>query len=277
MDQNLYGKILVLGSTGKTGSRVFERLKSLGYTPKGASRNSNPTFDWYDSSTWNSVLKGCKAVYITFQPDLAVPGAPEIIYNFSQRAVTSGVERFVLLSGRGEVEAQQCEKIIADAGVQWTVVRSSWFNQNFSEGSFLDSIRARYIALPVGNVCEPFVDADDLADVVVAALTENKHNGKIYDVTGPQLLTFQEAVNEIATATGESIAFQQISVDEYSTMLRRYQVPDEYIQLLTYLFTEVLDGRNAYLAKGVEEALGRKPHTFTEFANKAAISGVWLK
>lgn len=270
-------KILVLGATGKTGSRVMERLTQLGWPVQSGSRSATPKFDWEDRSTWAKALNNVTSVYVSFQPDLAVPGAVETIQQFSKTAVKNGVRKLVLLSGRGEVEAQQCEEAVMNAGSDWTIVRASWFNQNFSEGDFLAPILAGYVALPAGDVGEPFVDANDIADVAVAALTEEGHHGEVYEVTGPRLWTFKEAIQEIAKTTGRPILFEQVPMEAYASMLIQFGVPKEVISLVTYLFTEVLDGRNASLTNGVERALGRKPIDFKEYVRRTAATGVWNK
>ena len=194
------GLTLVLGGTGKTGRRVVERLAGRGVPTRVASRTGDPPFGWGDKSTWDAVLEGVTAAYISYAPDLAIPGAAAAIRAFAERAVAHGVRRLVLLSGRGEEEAQECELIIQRADIDWTVVRCSWFSQNFSEGEFLDMVLAGEIALPAGEVGEPFVDADDIADVAVAALTEDGHAGQVYELTGPRLLTFAGAFQQIDRA-----------------------------------------------------------------------------
>ncbi|AYB35118.1 NAD(P)H-binding protein [Chryseolinea soli] len=274
---NTEKKILVLGSTGKTGRRVMQRLVKLDQSVLGVTHSSTPKFDWNDSASWEKVLDNIKSVYISFYPDLAIPGAVKAMEAFSKVAVKKGVQQLVLLSGRGEEEAQQCEKIVMKAGVDWTIVRASWFFQNFSEGSFLEPVLSGHIALPAGDVGEPFVDADDIADVAVAALTQEGHNGKVYEVTGPRLLTFKQAVEEIANATGKPIQFEKVPMKDYESVLKEYGLPKDMIWLITYLFTEVLDGRNENLTDGVYQALGRKPTDFSEFAKKTAAAGVWNK
>jgi uncharacterized protein YbjT (DUF2867 family) len=269
--------ILVLGANGKTGGRVIERLTKLKWPVLKGSRSGNPKFDWESNETWIPALQDVNAVYISFYPDLAIPGAVEKIRQFVDTAVEQGVQQLVLLSGRGEEEAQACEKVVMNSGVDWTIVRASWFNQNFSEGNFLEAILAGHVALPAGDVGEPFVDADDIADVAVAALTEEGHNKEIYEVTGPRLLTFKEAIREIADATGKNIQYEQVTMEEYAAVLKEYELPSDLIWLVTYLFTEVLDGRNANLTDGVERALGRKPTDFSEFIKMALASGIWDK
>ena len=264
-----YSRTLVLGATGKTGSRITSRLRQLGQTVRIGSRSAVVPFDWDDPGTWEAVLKDMDVVYISFQPDLAVPGAVQAIRAFAAKAVGSGVQNLVLLSGRGEPEAQECEKVIMDGGVSWTIVRASWFCQNFSESFMLEPILAGYVALPAGDIREPFVDADDVADVAVAALTEEGHDGKVYEVTGPRLLTFKEAIDSIAAAMGKSIHYQEVITKAYTTMLARHGVPDVLVSLVSYLFSEVLDGRNAYVTDGIEQALGRKATDFSEYVGKA--------
>lgn len=269
------GITLVLGGTGKTGRRVSERLASRGVKTRIASRSADPSFDWNDQSTWDASLGGVKAVYITYAPDLAIPGATDAIRDFVQKAVEQGVQRLVLLSGRGEEEAQQCERIVQDAGVAWTVVRSSWFNQNFSEGEFLGMVLDGAITLPAADIPEPFVDVDDIADVAVAALTEDGHAGEIYEVTGPRMLTFAEVAREISRAAGREIQYIQVPKDAFAAGIAESGAPEEIAWLLNYLFDTVLDGRNAYVCDGVQRALGREPTDFANYARRIAESGVW--
>ena len=169
--------ILVIGGTGKTGGRVAARLAALGRDVRIGSRSASPAFDWDDRSTWAPALEGAEAAYISFYPDLAVPGAPEAIAALAEEAVRVGTRRLVLLSGRGEAEAQRAEQELAASDAGWTVVRCSWFNQNFSESYFVDPLLAGELALPADAGLEPFVDADDIADVAVAALTERRPHG----------------------------------------------------------------------------------------------------
>jgi uncharacterized protein YbjT (DUF2867 family) len=266
---------LVLGINGKTGSRVAKRLLENGYKVRSGSRSAEIPFDWEDRETWKSVVKDIDAVYVSFQPDLAMPGGVEIISAFSKVAVEQGVKKLVLLSGRGEPEAQECEDAVINSGADWTIVRASWFFQNFSEGNFLDPVLSGNVALPAGYIREPFIDTDDIADVAFAALTDDKHNGQIYEVTGPELLTFKEAVEAITLATRRVITYQQITIEDYKALLREYDLPEAIINLIDYLFTEVLDGRNENITDGVEKALGRKPKSFSEFANESAATGIW--
>jgi len=267
--------VLVLGGTGKTGRRVVERLTKRDVPVRVGSRSGTPPFDWENSPTWASVLQDVGAVYITYQPDLGAPGAAEAVSAFAELAVESGVRRAVLLSGRNGGEAQRSEQVFQDSGLEWTIVRAGWFDQNFSEGFLLGPVLGGEVALPVGDVSEPFIDADDIADVVVAVLTEEGHAGQVYELTGPRLLTFAEAVAEIAIASGRDVRFVQLSVEQYNSGLKAAQVPDTVVRLLNYLFTTVLDGRNAYLTDGVQRVLGRKPRDFAEYARATAATGVW--
>jgi uncharacterized protein YbjT (DUF2867 family) len=246
----------------------------------GEARGTRPAGANWLSDTWATALEGVSAAYVSYYPDLAIPGAPEAVRSFTELAVESGVQRLVLLSGRGEEEAQSAEQAVREvgeeAGVEWTIVRCAWFMQNFDENFLLEPILAGEVALPSGNVPEPFVDADDIADVAVAALTEDGHAGEIYELTGPRLLTMEEAVGEISRATGRQIRFVPVTLDEFVGAAYG-DVPPEFLSFLTYLFGEVLDGRNAHLTDGVRRALGREPKDFSDYARDVATTGVWSK
>lgn len=268
---------LVLGGTGKTGRRIVEQLAARNVPVRVGSRSARPAFDWDDRSTWPEALLDVGAVYISYYPDLAAPGAPDAVRAFTDLAVGMGVRRLVLLSGRGEHEAQRCEQIVKQSGAQWTVLRCSWFNQNFSENYLLEPILAGEVALPAPDIGEPFVDADDIADVAVAALTEDKHAGELYELTGPRLMTFAQAIAEIGRASGKEIRYVRAPMDEYVFALEQAQLPSDLIALIRYLFTEVLDGRNAFLTDGVQRALGRAPRDFADYARSAAAAGAWSR
>ncbi len=266
---------LVLGGTGKTGRRVAKQLTALGLPVRIGSRSGEHPFDWEDQATWAPALGNVASVYMTYYPDLAVPGAVDTVRSFVELAVARGIRRLVLLSGRGEEEAQRAEQVLQDSGADWTIVRCSWFNQNFSENYLLDPVVSGEVVLPAGNVGEPSVHADDIADVAVAALTADRHVGQLYELTGPRLLTFAEAVEEIAKAVGRDIRYVQVSADQYASALVEAELPPEFAWLVNYLFTTVLDGRNAHLTDGVKRALGREPRDFVDYARDVAASGVW--
>lgn len=267
--------VLVLGANGKTGARVANKLERLNIRVRRGSRREQPAFSWDDSRQWDEVLDGIDSVYITYQPDLAIPGTTQIMASFVQHCRKQGIRRLVLLSGRGEPEALACEKVVEGSGLVTTIVRSSFFNQNFSESFMLEPILAREVFLPAGDVKEPFIDVEDIADVVVAALTEEGHGGKVYEVTGPRLLTFREAIQEISAATKSAIAYHQVPVEAYAGEMRKQGVPDDVVNLIAFLFTEVLDGRNESIAHGVEHALGRKPRDFSEYVSRTVTTGAW--
>ncbi|WP_376702873.1 NAD(P)H-binding protein [Mesorhizobium sp. ISC25] len=266
---------LILGGTGKTGRRLAERLTARGLPVQIGSRSGTPPFDWENSTSWEPALDGVGAVYISYYPDLAVPGAADTVGAFSRLAVECGVRRLVLLSGRGETEAQRAEEMLKGSGAEWTILRCAWFSQNFSEGFLVDSLREGEVALPVGNVGEPFVDADDIADAAATVLTRQGHTGQLYELTGPRLLSFADAVAEIGRAAGRDIPFKQISHAEFTAAIAEHELPAQFAWLLNELFTEVLDGRNESLTDGVQRVLGRAPKDFSAYATETAATGIW--
>ena len=269
------GRVLVLGGTGKTGRRIAAGLKAKGIPVRIGSRSATPSFDWNNDATWDACLHDVEAAYITYAPDLAMPGATDAIQAFVDRARQRGVQRLVLLSGRGEAEAQACERIVQESGLAWTIIRASWFFQNFSEGAFVDMVQAGQITLSAGDIPEPFVDVDDIAEVAVAAFTEPGHAGEVYEVTGPRMMTFTEVAAELSKAIGHRIDYVQVPHEAFVAGVQASGAPKEVVWMLDYLFTTVLDGRNAHLTDGIQRALGRPPKDFADYAREVAASGVW--
>jgi uncharacterized protein YbjT (DUF2867 family) len=265
---------LVLNGTGKVGRRVAERLATRGLPVRIGSRSADPRFDWDDRSTWDTALDGVGSAYVSHHWD-ALPGAAETLGAFAERAVENGVTRLVLLSGRGEEEAERGERAVRESGAELTVLRPTWFAQNFSEEYWLEQVLGDALALPAGDTPEPFVDVDDVADVAVAALTDDRHVGEVYELTGPRLLTFAEAVSEVSQAVGREIRYVPISIEDFVAASLEQGVPREAVEMLAFLFDEVLDGRNAHLADGVQRALGREPRDFSDYARDAAATGIW--
>ncbi len=258
--------ILITGGTGKTGGRVADRLTTLGHSFRAVTRHSEPRFDWHDESTWEDAIRGCTSAYLCFQPDIGLPGADVILGAFTRRAVDLGCTRLVLLSGRGEDSARRAEAAFIEAGADWTILRSAFFFQNFSEAFWAEEIAAGSLTMIESRVGEPFVDADDLADVAVATLLDPAHVGRIHELTGPRLITFSDVAAEIGSATGRPVAYRELPLHDYVATLVSAGFGEEEAAGLAHVFREALDGRNANLESGVKDVLDREPRDFTAFA-----------
>ena len=266
--------ILVVGATGKTGSRVAARLTAKDVSVRRGARRSETPFDWEDQSTWAPILTGVSKAYVTYFPDLAFPGAIEKLEAFAKVALNTDLQHIVLLSGRGEHFASMGEEVIRNSGLGFTIVRPAWFAQNFSEGYLRDPILDGVLPMPGGNIAEPIIDIDDIADVVVAALTEDGHLGERDEVTGPRLMTFAEMAEVLTETLGRPIQHLPITFEDFHANVAASG--DTFVaDVFTAIASETLDGRNAHTADGVERALGRKPRDFAEFAQTAMTAGAW--
>jgi uncharacterized protein YbjT (DUF2867 family) len=276
MSEKTQRPTLVIGGTGRVGRRVAERLTARGVPVRIGSRSGEPRFDWEDSSTWPAAVDGIHGAFIMYYPEIVVPGASAAIGQLAELAVDAGARRLVLLSARGVEEAQRAEDLIADLPVDWTFAVASAFDQNFDEGVFLDPLRAGVLPVPAGDVADPFVDVDDIADVAVAALTEEGHAGQRYEVTGPRLVTFHEAVAEIGKATGREIHYVPVTREQFANgLVEEAGEPRELAEFLAETVSAFFDGRNASVGDGVERALGRKPRDFVDWVREIAATGVW--
>lgn len=271
MDKQM-GLTLIIGGTGKTGRRVAERLQHRGAPVRIASRSGRPRFDWQEPATWAAALEGVQSVYLAYYPDLAAPGAEAQLGAFSAQAVASGARHIVLLSGRGEVGARRSEQAVIASGIGCTILRCAFFCQNFSEGALLGGVLEGQLAFPAGEVREPFIDLEDVADVAVAALTEHRHEGKIYELSGPRLMTFGDAAGELSRVTERAIGYRPITSAQFAEGVAQY-VPEPYALFLAELFEGLFDGHNAHLSGGVEEVLGRPARDFRDFAQAAMRAG----
>lgn len=267
--------IAVVGSTGKTGVRVLTQLQEKGYATRGLSRSSEYAFDWADKAGWKSALEGVQAAYITYFPDLAVPQAESDIRAFVELAKSLGLRHLVLLSGRGEEGAQKAEDVVKTSGLEWNIVRASWFMQNFSESFMLDGLKAGELVLPEPKAEEPFIDVDDIADVAVAALTRSNLRNQVFEVTGPELLSFDGCVQTIAKASNRDICFQTAPIEAYLAEAKAQGLPEDIAWLINELFVNVLDGRNESTTSTVEQVLGRPARSFQHYVETTEKTGVW--
>ncbi|MEV6839630.1 NAD(P)H-binding protein [Streptomyces sp. NPDC051133] len=272
--------ILVLGGTGKTGSRVARRLKAAGLPVRTASRAGGDLhLDLDDPTGWTPAFDGVTAAYLV-EPSLsASTDHPSRIPRLVTEAVAAGVRRLVLLSapraGEDGHPLHAAEQAVRGSGADWTVLRPQWFAQNFSEGPWRPGILAGTLALPTGDGRTPFVDAEDIAAVAVAALTEDGHSGRVYDLTGPRAVSFGEAAGLIARATGRTIRHIDVGPEAFVERQVAAGASPDVARLLTELLVAVGNGEGATLGDGVEQALGRPPRTFETFVSETAAAGSW--
>jgi uncharacterized protein YbjT (DUF2867 family) len=274
--------ILVTGATGKVGRRLTAQLREAGRTVRAVSRSTEIRFDWHDESTWAAALDGVSAVYL-IPPDEPFPA--DAIVAAAEKA---GVRRLVAQSGRRihvlaeavgvgpeMIGMYAIQEAVKSSGVEWTVLQANNFNQNFSEGDMLGAILEGELFLPVENTVEPFIDVEDIAAVAAAVLTEDGHHGKVYELSGPESLTFPAAVDAIVQATGRDIVFQSVSPEDYAAALRADQLPEDLVFFLDAMYRVMREGRIGDVADGVEQVLGRKPVAFADWAKRTAEAGAW--
>lgn len=265
-------RILVLGGTGKSGRRLVTRLRDAGHDVLAPTRRTTPRFDWHDRGTWSEALAGVTALYL-------VPLDGELLTRpFVEEAVARGVTRVVLLSGRGvdvpgyvpDADAGRThidgEAAVRALDVPWTVLRPTWFSQNFTEGVFRDMVDRGDLRLPAGDGAVPFVDASDIAAVAAAALTDDVHSGRTYELSGPRSLTMAEAAAELSAAAGREIRYTPLSVDRFVAEVTAEGWSGEDARLFADALSPVREDREDYLSTGVRDALGREPRDFTAFA-----------
>ncbi len=268
--------IAVIGATGKTGRRVVDALNHLNIVTRPLSRQSSPAFDWAKPQNWQEALQSVDSIYITYHPDLALPHAKDDIAHLITAAKAQGVKHLVLLSGRGEEGAQLAEQQVIHSGLNWNIVRASWFMQNFSESFMLDGILNGELVLPHPKATEPFIDIDDIAEVAVAALTKPALANQLFEVTGPELLSFAQCIELLSLRLNRPVKLTTIALDDYIAAAQQQpNLPAGFDWLIHELFSEVLDGRNEYTTNTIAEVLGRPATSFQQYLDKNVNTGVW--
>ncbi|MFC9064791.1 NmrA family NAD(P)-binding protein [Streptomyces harbinensis] len=270
---------LVLGATGKTGRRIAARLRVRGTPVRAASRSSRVRFDWSEPDGWDTVLRDVDVAYVVPPP---VPGP---VHAFVARASAAGVRRLVLLSGRGADDwgdsafgehMRSAEEAVRGSSLEWTLLRASNFAQNFDEDIFHAPLVAGGLALPAGEVPEPFVDIEDLADAAVAVMTGGKrHAGRVYELSGPRALTFDRAVELIALASGRPLTYRRITPDAYITDLIGQGLSRPEAEDIAAMFVLMESGVIAGTTDDLPALLGRAPRTFEEYVARTAATGAW--
>lgn len=268
--------VLVLGATGKTGRRIAARLDAAGTPVRRGSRGGTTPFDWEDRQTWAPALEGARAVYVSYFPDLAFPGAVDTVGALAEAARRAGAGRLVLLSGRGEHHARQAEAAVMDSGLPTTRLRCAWFAQNFSEGYLREPILSGILPMPGGDVAEPILDVEDIAEIGARALTEEGQESRFFELTGPRLMTFAEMAETLSRAIGRPVRHVPITFEEFHDGLAA-EAGAAVADIFTAIARETLDGRNAHVTDGVARALGRPARDFADFAANAAAAGVWAQ
>jgi len=272
---------LVLGASGKSGRRLVPLLENRGVTVRRASRTGlagNTLFDWNQPETHAAALAGTDAVYLIVADPAVDPDA--LVGPFLQRARAAGVRRIVAVSSLGVTFPEEpvdsprlkLERLIAESGIDWTMLRPGGFNQNFSEGFLLPGIQAGMVVSATGDGKVGFVDAEDIAAVAAEAMTGTGHAGQSYALTGPDLLGFADAAAIISAAAGRPIGHRPLSAEQLGEILQGAGLPSASAAIVLRDQIAISNGHAAVVTDLVETLTGRAARTFRDFATAAAVT-----
>ena len=266
---------LVLGATGKTGSRVASRLRSRGLPVRTAARSgADAHFDWDDPETYAPALHGVQRVYL-LGPVMRTDFADQVSA-FLNQAEAAGARHITYLSAYGidsappETAMRSVElDLLGRPGLTHAILRPAWFMQNFSE-TFLKPVGGA-IMVPAGDGAEAFVDAEDIAAVASATLADPEaHAGAQYALTGPEALTIAEAAKIISHVSGHVIDYTDIDRGVWVAAAVAGGVPADYGAVLRVLTETIASGHGSRPGSDVEKATGAAPVSFADFARRAA-------
>ncbi|GIO34567.1 MULTISPECIES: NmrA family NAD(P)-binding protein [Paenibacillus] len=279
MNQN--EKILITGASGKTGSRIAKRLTDLGYAIRTAGRgkslpngaNEHVIFDWFDESTHEAALKDVDKLYLV--GPIAVMDPSEIVMPFLERALKTGVRRIVLLGSASIPEEGpvfgKIHRAIRELAPEWAVLRPSYFMQNFVDSHGAQILNDGTIVSATGSGRVGFVDADDIAEVGVRALTDKQPHNTDHIITGPDSLTYAEAGDIIGAAAGRTIRHVNVPTQELANRFMAFGMPQDYARFLAGMDEDIrLYGKEDLVTDTVERITGRPPKSLKKFAEEHA-------
>ena len=267
--------ILVTGATGNTGAPVVSGLRNRGCVVRAASRRPDPGdadavgFDWSDPGTFAAALADVRAIYLVAPSGVADP-AP-VVRPFLEQAAADGVRRVVALSssavGRGEPLLGEIHAMVADLFSEPTVLRPSWFMQNFIRNHALaEGIRrSREVVTATGDGRVGFIDAADIAAVAVEALVADRPVGDELGLTGPEALSYGQAADIVADVIGARVRHVDVTTAELADRLSRAGLPAEFAAGLAALDGRIRAGEQNLVTTTVCDVTGRRPTSLREF------------
>jgi uncharacterized protein YbjT (DUF2867 family) len=266
---------LVLGGTGKTGSRLAAKLAKRGLSVRTAARHgADVHFDWDDATTHRPALQGVDRLYLV-APVMRMDFADQMA-TFLDLAEAAGARHVTYLSAYGidqappQVALRAVElDLIGRGGITHSILRPAWFMQDFSE-TFLKPVDG-VIAVPTADGSEAFIDAEDIAAVAAETLASpDAHAGAAYALTGPEAITVSEAAEIIARAIGRPVKHDDIDRELWIQGSVAADVPAEYGETLRMLTETIASGLGSRPTDTVQKVIGVPPIKFAEFARRTA-------
>ncbi len=265
----------VTGVTGKTGRLVAERAMTRGWVVRSLTRRAPGIgewhrLDWDDERTWKPAFSGCDAAYvlIPFNHPGAAARTPDVL----RAAAEAGVPRIVLLSSLDAEGAPpddplaRAESTLTALGVDWAILRPTWFMENFSVGSFGAMVRDGDLRLPAGEGRIPFVAVRDIAEVAVAALAADGPRGRL-PLTGPDALTHAEVCEVLTESLGHAVRFSDAGDEEFVEVMAARGFSRDYSEFLIEALDQVRSCRLLIpVTDTVARVTGREATTAREFA-----------
>jgi uncharacterized protein YbjT (DUF2867 family) len=259
---------LIIGGTGKVGSRVSKYLSSAGHVARVASRTGGDIrFDWRDPASYRPAVIGVDGIFVV-GPGSATDWSASLTELLASASAV-GVRHVVLLSARGveflpDGAVARAENALTAGPIPWTILRPSHFAQNFTEAMFVPVDGA--VIAAVGDGAEPFVDVDDIAQVAATVFDTDGWKNETVDISGPEALGFDEAVTILSTHAKRSLRFEDESDDDHIARLRSANTPEGYIEWRMAMLGGIRRGEDSYVSDGVRRVLGRPATSFGEWA-----------
>ncbi len=267
---------LITGSTGTVGKEVVSALVQQGHSVRAATRSpadySGPgipvRLELSDKSAFSAAVTDVDAMFVispTGYADAAATLRPLVEYAGSR------VPRIVTMTSQGvdsddSIPLRQVELAVEATDAAFVHLRPSWFAQNFGSFWLPSIVEAGTIPLPAAEAKTGFIDVRDVAACAAAVLQDASFDGRAWELTGPQALTYAEAASVLTEVSGRPISYTPIDDDTFLKNLEGAPLPVDYRHLLVALFQAVRAGSASALTQHVETLTGRAPRSLAEYA-----------
>ncbi|ANL34777.1 SDR family oxidoreductase [Rhizobium phaseoli] len=267
-------KILVIGATGTVGRHVVDGLLAKGEAVKAASRAGKPVanaegvvFDYAKPETFGPAFYGVDRAYVLLASGYADSKGMllPVIEAAAARKVKVVLQSAFGVDADDAIPYRQVEIALEKSGTPYVILRPNWFSDNFHT-FWKPGIDHGQIALPAAEGKSSFIDARDVAASGVAALTSSSFDGKAFNLTGPEALSYTQAAAILSEAIGKPVSYNAVSDEAFIDMLTGAGVSADYASFLASIFYPVRQGWTAVVTGDVETLTGRAPRSLQTYA-----------
>ena len=280
--------ILVTGATGTVGRALVRHLSERGAAFKAMVRKDADRdtlehagvaavmADYADPARLSEAMAGIEQVYLIGPADPPHVSHEGAVIDAARQA---GVRRIVKQSAMAAHDMSACtfkrwngmvERQLMQSGLAYTILRPTGFMQNFVNYDAARIAADAAIRAPLGDARVSWIDVRDIAGVAAAVMDEEGHDGRVYDLSGPEALSHHEVAAKLSAATGREIRYEPLSDAEWFRQMLARGLPAAAARSMLSLYQAYREADPGPVTGWVEVLTARSPRSFDAFAREHA-------